>query len=68
MIEVSGFIHQLNVSEAQKENDYCQAVFVTQSNEERGNPADQKNQVCIISNRFYPFKTVIAEEKLWLNV
>ena len=68
MIEIGGFIHQLNIREAQKENDYCPTVFITESNKKRSNPADKKNKICVITNWFYPIKTVITKEKIRFNV
>lgn len=43
MIEIGGFIHQLNIRKAQKEEDNRNSIFIAQSHKQRSNPADKKD-------------------------
>jgi hypothetical protein len=68
MIEISGFIHQLDVSESQEKHDNCQSVFITNGNQKSREPADNKNEIGEVSERMHPLKTVIGKEKIGFDI
>lgn len=68
MVEISGFIHQLNVGKTQKEKDNRNSIFIAQSDTKRSDSAYNENEVRVISNWLHPLKSVITEKEFRFNI
>ncbi len=68
MIQISGFVHQLDVCEADEKSNYRPPILVTNSNANGRDGANRKNQIGPFANRLNPFKSVVREKELGLYV
>ena len=68
MIQIGGFVHQLDVGKAEEKNDDGHAVFETQGNKYRGKSTDRKDQIGPFTQGLNPFKSQVGKVKIRLNV
>src|SRR5690554_399482 len=68
MIEIGGFIHQLNVRKTQKKDDNGDSIFIAQCDKKRSNSTNDKDEIGVISKRLNPIKSVIAEKEFGFDI
>lgn len=68
MIQVRGFIHQLDIGEAEKKKYDGNAVFISKCYTKGCKTTDYKQQVSPFSQRLYPLKTQVGKMEVRLDV
>jgi len=68
VVEVGGFVHQLNVGKAEEKYDDGSPVLKSDGDKNSGKPADDKYQIGPLSYRLDPFKTIIREKKIRFDI
>ncbi len=68
MIEISGFIHQLYVSETEEKKDYGKTIAEANCHSQCRYATDDEKEIRIIAKRLNPFKSVIGKIEVWLDV
>lgn len=68
MIQVGGFVHQLDVGKAEEKGDYRNLVFEAKGNKNGRKPTDNENKISPFTKRLHPFKSIIREDELRLYI
>lgn len=68
MIEVGGFIHQLDVCETDKKHDDSDTILIAQGHKKCTESAKEEKVVGIRADGLHPLETIIRKEKRRLNV
>jgi hypothetical protein len=68
MVEISGFIHQLYVSEAEKKGNNGKPIFEANCHTNGSNSCQNKNEVSPFPQWLYPTESIVRKEELWLEV
>jgi len=68
VVQVSCFVHELDIGKAQEKRDDGKPVFQAKRNKNSRKPADNKNEIGPAAERLDPFKPLIGEKKIWLYV
>jgi 5-deoxy-D-glucuronate isomerase len=59
VVQIGGFIHQLDVGEAKEKNDDRDSVFESKGDKKSRNSTDKKNEVGPFAERLDPLKSIV---------